>query len=224
MLREAADLLQPLLAGGTLLEGRFRLVCAPGGLPQHGAHGAAGVRVPARHAATHAAAPAALPRAMDGPAFNPMGRLRGLFSWRGSGRPARGEGHWRANTRSCVQSVRGQWVWPGRAATVGGRQAGAVPPVSFPPAASLGAVQAGVGGSGALLRAVARGPPNGSGGVAAPSRVLQAWLAPLEPPTEPLAKRPSMAPVPAVAGRHQWPDCRLPSPPARRGLVQSTLP
>ena len=28
MLREAADLLQPLLAGGTLLEGHFRWMCA----------------------------------------------------------------------------------------------------------------------------------------------------------------------------------------------------
>ena len=28
MLREAADLLQPVLAGGTLLEGNFRWICA----------------------------------------------------------------------------------------------------------------------------------------------------------------------------------------------------
>ena len=55
------------------------------------------------------------------------------------------------------------------------------------------------------------------------SRVLQAWLVPSEPPPEPPAKRPCVAPVPAVAGRRQRPNCRSPSL-ARRGRLQSTLP
>ena len=47
VLREAVDLLQPLLTAGTLLEGQFwwilRLLGPSGGLSQHGAHRAAGV-------------------------------------------------------------------------------------------------------------------------------------------------------------------------------------
>ena len=61
-------------------------------------------------------------------------------------------------------------------------------------------------------------------GTAALSRAVQAWLAPLELPPEPPAKRPCVVLVPAVAGRRQRLDCRSPSPPARRGRVQSTLP
>ena len=61
-------------------------------------------------------------------------------------------------------------------------------------------------------------------GAAALSRVLQAWLAPAEPPPEPPAKRPCVAPAPAVVGHRQWLDYCTPSPPARCGRVQSTLP
>ena len=45
------------------------------------------------------------------------------------------------------------------------------------------------------------GHPVALAGVAASSRVLQAWLAPPEPPPEPPAKRPYVASVAAVAGR-----------------------
>ena len=68
------------------------------------------------------------------------------------------------------------------------------------------------------------GHPVAVAGTAASSRALQVWLAPPEPPPEPPAKRPCVALVPAVADRCQRPDCRSPSPPARGGWVQSTLP
>ena len=51
----------------------------PLGLSQHGANTAAGVCVPARHAAAHAAASAALPGAVDPLAVDPGGWPQGLF-------------------------------------------------------------------------------------------------------------------------------------------------
>ena len=141
-----------------------RLSGAPRGLSQHGAHGAAGVRVPARHAATYAAAPAALPATLDAPAIDPRGRPQGLFPCgvlaappreRGPGAPVRDRAH---------AAPVGSGCGPATPATIGGRQAGTVPPVPRPPAAAMRAVPAGAAGSGALLRAGARGPPSGSGG------------------------------------------------------------
>ena len=149
-------------AGGTLSVD-VRLSGARGWLSQHGAHGAAGVRVPARHAAAHAAPPVALPGALDAPAVDPRGRPQGLFPcgvlaappWgRGPGAPVRD----RART-----APEGSGCGPAAPATIGGRQAGAVPPVPCPPAAALRAVQASAARSGALLRAGAHGPPSGRG-------------------------------------------------------------
>ena len=68
------------------------------------------------------------------------------------------------------------------------------------------------------------GHPVAVAGAAALSRVVQVWLAPLEPPPEPLAKRLCVAPAPAVTSRWQRPDCRMPSPLPRCHWVQSTLP
>ena len=61
-------------------------------------------------------------------------------------------------------------------------------------------------------------------GAVASSRVLRMCLAPPELPLEPPAKRPCLARAPGLAGRRQRPDCRTPSPPARHGPIQSTLP
>ena len=68
------------------------------------------------------------------------------------------------------------------------------------------------------------GHPAAMAGAAASSRVLQVSLAPPEPPPEPLAKRPCVAPVPAVAGRRQRPDYRSLSPTARRSRCRVLCP
>ena len=57
----------------------------------------------------------------------------------------------------------GSGCGPAAPATIGGRQAGAVPPVPRPLAAAMRAMLASAAGSGALLRAGAYGPPSGSG-------------------------------------------------------------
>ena len=75
VLREAVHLLQLLLAGGTLLEGDFRWTYASlvplEGLSQHGAHRAACVCMPARHAAARATTSTIMLGALDAPVVDP---------------------------------------------------------------------------------------------------------------------------------------------------------
>ena len=75
VLREAVNLLQPLLASGSLLEGDFWWICTClvplGGVLQHGAHKAASVCVLPRHAGGHAVAAATLLGALDTPIGDP---------------------------------------------------------------------------------------------------------------------------------------------------------
>ena len=192
---------------------------APGGLPQHGAYRAAGLCVPARHTAPHAAAPAAVLGAPQAPAVDPRGRPQGLFPGvilatspgrRGPGAPVRD----REGSGSGPAA-------PATAADVRPAPCRLCPIHLKPQCEQCQVARRGV------AHCCARGHeghPVAVVGADASSRVLQAWLAPLEPPSEPPAKRPCMAPVPAAEGRGQRLDCRSPSPPARRGRVQSTLP
>ena len=75
VLREAVNLLQPLLASGSRLEGDFWWICtllgASRGVLQHGAHKAASVCVLPRHAGGHAVAAATLLGALDAPFSDP---------------------------------------------------------------------------------------------------------------------------------------------------------
>ena len=77
VLQEAVDLLQPLLAGGTLLEGDFRWMCASlGSMGRTEQQMFACQSDMQQHMQQ---LQVALPGALDAPAVDPGGRLQGLF-------------------------------------------------------------------------------------------------------------------------------------------------
>ena len=226
MLREAADLLQPLPAGRTPLEGHFRWMCAFL-VPLGGFHSMGRTERPVfacrpdmrqhmqqleQHCLELWTRRLSTPRARRKDYF-----LAGYLPRRpGRGAPARLYEIVRAQRPRAVGVARPR---PPPSADV------RLAPSRLCPIKPL-CEQCRLARRG-VAHCCARGHaghPAAVAGAAASSRVLQAWLAPLEPPSEPPAKRPYVAPVPAVAGRHQRADCRSPSPSARRGRVQSTLP
>ena len=106
VLREAVNLLQPLLAGRTLLEGNFRWMCAS--LVPLGAFAAwAGPTCGSTCSNSNNTA-----WSSGRAGCRPQGPAAKTISSQGICRTAREGGGGRlARTRSCVRSARGQWVW-----------------------------------------------------------------------------------------------------------------
>ena len=116
MLREAVNLLQPLLAGKTLLEGNFRWMCASL-MPLGGCRSVRSVRCfcagptcssTCRSSSNTASSCWTRPLSTPG-----AGRKAYFLAGYLLRRP--GGGPWCTRTRLGACSVRGQWEWPGRA-------------------------------------------------------------------------------------------------------------
>ena len=227
MLREAVDVLQPLLAGGTLLEGNFRWMCAS--LVPLG-----GFRNMGRTERPLFACRPDMRQHMQQLQQHCLELWTGWLSTSGASHkdyflagylPRRPGGGPPARPYK-IGRARGQWLWPGRPRPPPAADVRPAPcrlcPIHVKPQCKQCRL---------ARREVAhycarghKGHPMAVAWAAASSRVLQAWLVPPEPPPEPPAKRPCVVPAPAVASRRQRPDCRSPSPPARRSWVQSTQP
>ena len=211
MLWEAADLLQPLLAGGTPLEGNITWMSAS--LVPQGTSAAWGVR---SGRCLHAGPPCGITCSSSSSTAwssglagcQPQGPAVSRICWRGTchgtggGSPARLCEIVRAQRPRAVAMARPR---PPPAAGVTPALCRLCPIHVKPQCEACRLVRR------VVARCCARGHkrhPMAVGGAAASSRVLQAWSAPLERPPEPPAKRPCVAPAPRLAGRRQRPDYR----------------
>ena len=166
VLREAVNVLQPLLAGGTLLEGNFRWMCASM-VPLGDFRSMGRVERP-----VFACRPA-MRQHMQQLQQHCLELWIRRLSTPGAGRkdyflagylPRRPGGGAPARSYEIVRAQRPRAVGVAAPATGSGRQAGTMPPVPHPPEAAVRAMSAGTTGSGALLRAGSQGTPSGSGG------------------------------------------------------------
>ena len=159
MLREAVNLLQPLLTGGTLLEGNFRWMCASlvplGGFRSMG-------RTERPVFACRPAMQQHMQQLWTRRLSTPWAAAR-TTCLRGTCHGAREVGP-STPVRDCARAAPEGGDGPAAPTTGSGRQASTVPPVPRPFKAARRALPAGAAGGRALLRAGSRGTPYGSGG------------------------------------------------------------